>query len=86
MFEEPDFRSRRWHRDIVRAFRKTMLWIVAADSELDFYKLKGLHFEKLIGRRAGQCSMRLNDQCRLIVRIETKDGKSIVIIEIVDYH
>lgn len=49
--------------------------------------MKSLHFEKLKGQRAGQRSIRLNRQWRLIVVIEHDDqGKSIVVLDIEDYH
>jgi proteic killer suppression protein len=41
----------------------------------------------LKGARADQHSIRLNDQWRLILHFRTgDDGKSVVVIEIVDYH
>jgi len=46
-----------------------------------------LHFEKLKGSRAGQHSIRLNDQWKLIFRIETDtEGRLLIIVKIVDYH
>ncbi len=48
--------------------------------------MKSLHYEKLRGDREGQHSMRLNDQWRLVLRIEVAVGKTAVIIEVVDYH
>jgi len=72
--------------DIVKAFRKRMQFIRAAASERDFYAAKLLHFEKLSGAMAGQHSMRLNDQFRLVLRIEKEPTKVVVIVELVDYH
>ena len=86
MYEDDGFRSKRWHRDIVRAFRKVVGWIADAESEIDLYALKSLHFEKLKGDRSGQHSLRLNYQFRLIVCIETRGQRTVVVIEIVDYH
>jgi proteic killer suppression protein len=72
---------------IVKAFRKRMQLIRAAVDERAFYAMKSLHYEKLQGDRSGQCSMRLNDQWRLILRIrQGDDGKSVVVISILDYH
>lgn len=73
--------------EIAKAFRKRMQLIRAAPDERDFYALKSLHFEKLQGNRVGQCSMRLNEQWRLILRFERRaNGKVVVIISIADYH
>lgn len=62
-------------------------YIESAPDSRDFYQLRSLRFEKLSGNRAGQYSLRLNDQWRLIIRIEQDDqGQEIVVVEIVDYH
>lgn len=62
-------------------------FLSAAESELDLRAYKALHFEKLVGDRAGRHSIRLNRQWRLIVRIETDpNGQLLIIVEIVDYH
>lgn len=72
---------------IVKAFRKRMQLIRAAADERAFYAMKSLHYEKLKGDREGQHSMRLNDQWRLILRVETDEtGKLAVIVSIIDYH
>ena len=72
---------------IVKAFRKRMQLIRAAVDERAFYAMKSLHYEKLQGEFAGQNSMRLNDQWRLIVRLEEDDaGKQVVVVSIADYH
>ena len=72
---------------VVKAFRKRMQFIRAAVDERAFRAMKSLHYEKLQGDRAGQCSMRLNDQWRLILRIrQESDGKCVVVVSIIDYH
>lgn len=74
-------------QSIVKAYRKRIQVIRAALDERDFYALKSLHFEKLKGDREGQSSMRLNDQWRLILKIEkAENGKTVVVISIADYH
>ena len=72
---------------IVRAYRKRMQQIRAADDERDLYVLKSLHFEKLKGNRAHQRSIRLNDQWRLILEIIAGRPKNrIRVCGIEDYH
>lgn len=72
---------------VVRTFRMRMQLIRSAANELDFYALKSLHYEKLKGNRSHQRSMRLNRQFRLILELERlKDGTTIVVIGIEDYH
>lgn len=76
-----------YERGVVKAFRKRMQLIRAADDERDFYALKSLHFEKLKGNRAESYSMRLNDQWRLVIKFRSeKSGKVVVVIDIEDYH
>ena len=72
---------------IVKVYRKRLQFIDAAVDERAFYSLKSLHFEKLVGDRVGQYSMRLNQQWRLILKIEKNlEGKLVVIVSIEDYH
>jgi len=72
---------------VVKAFRKRMQQIRAATDERTFHALRSLNFEKLKGGREGQYSMRLNDQWRLIVKLEgTAPNKVVRVVEIVDYH
>jgi toxin HigB-1 len=72
--------------NVVKAFRKVVQAIVAAADERDLYAMKSLHYEKLKGDRSHQRSLRLNQQFRLIVELEQHNGKTVAIIEIVDYH
>jgi proteic killer suppression protein len=72
--------------NVVKAYRKVVQAIVAAADERDLYGLKSLHYEKLKGDRSHQRSLRLNQQFRLIVELERHNGKTVAIIEIVDYH
>jgi len=72
---------------VVRAFRKRMQVIRAAEDERAFYALKSLHFEQLKGDRDKQHSMRLNGQWRLILElVGTRTDKVVFVISIEDYH
>lgn len=72
---------------VENAFRKRIQLIDAASDERALFRMRSLRFEKLKGERFGQCSMRLNDRWRLIVRLVKKPtGKTVAVIEIVDYH
>lgn len=72
--------------DVAKAFRKRMQFIRAAIDERTFYAMKSLHYEKLKGDREGQRSMRLNDQWRLILRVEVSEDRTVVVISIADYY
>jgi proteic killer suppression protein len=84
--EDAAFTPKKWGRDVIKAYRKTIQRIVAAQDERDLYALRGLRLEQLQGDRAGQHSMRLNDQFRLIVTFKTDGDRVTVVIEVVDYH
>lgn len=72
---------------ITRGFVKQLRLIRTAPDERAFYQWKSMHFKKLVGDRAGQYSIRLNDQWRLVFRFEGKGPKKVVVVqEIADYH
>lgn len=74
-------------QEIVRAYRKRLQQIRGFRDERDFQALRSLNFEKLKGDRAGQHSIRLNLQWRLILEIRGDHPCKVVgIIEVVDYH
>lgn len=78
---------RRYHPDLLKAFRRVVDMIAAAPDERTLYGLRGLRLEKLRGGRAHQYSVRLNDQFRLILEMDRDEqGTYVTIVEIVDYH
>jgi len=74
-------------RSVVRAYRKRVQFIRAAQDERDLRAWKSLHLEKLKGARQHQYSIRLNEQFRLILEF-VGDGpdKRLRIVGIEDYH
>ena len=73
--------------DVANSFFEIMDIIAAAKDERDLYALKSLHFEKLVGNRQGQHSLRLNIQWRLIVTIEkVAQEKWVVVISIENHY
>ena len=82
---ESETDARRYPSEVVDGFFEAMSVIKAATDERDLYALKGFHFEKLKGQRgkAGERSLRLNKQWRLIIRVEQDgQGKLILILDI----
>ena len=72
---------------VVKAYRMRVQFIRCALDERDFYAMKSWRFEKLKGNRGHQCSIRLNDQWRLIVELDGKGADKIVVVKsIEDYH
>jgi proteic killer suppression protein len=85
--QEADFRPKQWGRDLVVAYRKKIQVLDSAMDERDLRAMRSLNLEKLKGNRAGQYSIRLNDQFRLILTFHTEDdGRVVVVLELVDYH
>ena len=86
MAYDPSYKGKR-AAALVKALRKVLTWILQADSSRDLRTMKSLRFEKLKGKRKHQCSLRLNDQYRLIIELESADREQMVrIIDIEDYH
>ena len=72
---------------LLKQFRKAMYRLRAAADERDLRGFKGLRFEKLKGDRAGQYSARVNQQMRLILEIEHREGGNVLVIkDLTDYH
>jgi proteic killer suppression protein len=73
--------------EIVRGFRKVVQIVRAALDERDLYRVRGLRFEKLKGKRKHQHSLRINDQWRVIVGLRGEGSvKRVGVVEIADYH
>jgi proteic killer suppression protein len=74
--------SRRLPTDIQRTARRKLLQLQAATQLLDMAVPPGNRLEALKGGRAGQHSIRINDQWRICFRWESGAHG----VEIVDYH
>ena len=84
-----------WNGDDTKAARKTCpktLWSVAvrkldmlnaAHGEKDLQAPRGNRFERLKGALSGRCSIRINDQYRIVFRWQAGDATD---VEITDYH
>lgn len=72
---------------LIKAARRQLQKILAANDERDLREVKSLHYEKLKGNRSGERSIRLNKQWRLILRIEDDASPpKVVVVGIEDYH
>lgn len=76
-------RSRKLPLDIQRTARRKQLYLEDAEDLRDLLAPPGNRLEGLHGDRAGQYSIRINDQWRVCFR--WVDGKAHE-VEIVDYH
>jgi proteic killer suppression protein len=68
---------------VARAALRKLLILDAAETLADLRVPPGNRLEKLSGNRAGQHSVRVNDQWRICFRWENGDAYD---VEIVDYH
>ncbi len=75
-------RAPRLPPDVVRRARLKLAWLDAAVSLADLRVPPGNRLEPLAGDRAGQHSIRVNDQWRLCFRWENGAHD----VELVDYH
>jgi proteic killer suppression protein len=76
-------RIKRLERKLQRAALRKLAVLDAADSVNDLRVPPGNHLEKLTGARAGQYSIRINDQWRICFRWDNGDAHD---VEITDYH
>ena len=86
LFENNDNLGKpKYSSDVVKKYIKTVILISLAESILDLYRFKGLHFEKLSN---GLHSVRVDQKYRLEFSIE-KDRieiKNIILIEALSNH
>ena len=75
--------SKKLPKDIQRTARRKLLYIDDAEDLRDLLAPPGNRLEKLKGDRAGQYSIRINDQCRICFKWSGNKAKD---VEIVDYH
>ena len=76
-------RVRRCPADLMRPMLRKLAQLDAAEQLEDLRVPPGNRLEKLRGDRAGQHSIRINDQWRICFRWKTGDAHD---VEIVDYH
>lgn len=76
-------RVRRWSLELQRAALRKLLILDAAETLNDLRSPPGNRLEKLAGDRAGQYSIRINDQWRICFRWYEGDAYD---VEIADYH
>ncbi|MEN8183088.1 MAG: type II toxin-antitoxin system RelE/ParE family toxin [Myxococcota bacterium] len=76
-------RSRRLPADVQRRAHRKLLLLDAAEALQDLRVPPGNHLERAAGKRAGQHSIRINDQWRVCFRWGRGDAYD---VEITDYH
>jgi proteic killer suppression protein len=72
---------------VIKSARRKLTVLRAATDDRSLRNWKSLRYEKLKGNREGQRSIRINDQYRMVFRLD--DGTApptITILSIEDYH
>jgi proteic killer suppression protein len=75
--------SKKLPLDIQRTARRKLLYLEDAEDLQDMHAVPGNRLEKLKGERAGQYSIRINDQWRICFEWTDQKARN---VEIVDYH
>ena len=75
--------SKKLPTDIQRSARRRLLFLDNAENLQDIQAVPGFRLEKLIGDRAGQYCIRINDQWRICFDWINNRASN---VEIVDYH
>jgi proteic killer suppression protein len=70
-------------KDIQRTARRKLIYLDDAEDLHDLLAPPGNRLEKLKGKRAGQYSIRINDQWRICFQWVDNKARN---VEIVDYH
>ena len=76
-------RVKKFDRPLQRAALRKLTLLDAAESLDDLRAIPGNRLEKLVGDRAGQYSIHVNDQWRLCFRWIDGDASD---VEVTDYH
>lgn len=78
--------KRKYSIEVINQYKKKISILISIGSLEALKPFRGLNFEYLKGDRKGQCSIRLNDQYRLIF-VPTKDGNiQILLIKEISKH
>ena len=75
--------SNKLPKDIQRTARRKLIYLDDAEDLQDLLAHPGNRLEKLKGDRAGQYSIRINDQWRICFKWVSNKARD---VEIVDYH
>lgn len=72
---------------VIKSARRKLTVLRAAIDDRSLRNWKSLHYEKLKGERAGERSIRLNDQFRMVFELdEQTEPQTVTILAIEDYH
>jgi proteic killer suppression protein len=73
-------------KDIIKQFKKKVQLLTVISSIEKLKQFRGLNFECLKADRKGECSIRLNDQYRLIFEQKSEAEISIILVNEISKH
>ena len=73
-------------KDIIKQFKRKVELLIGIDNIMQLRQFRGLYFEHLKGNRRSECSIRLNDQYRLIFEQKNKDEIEIILVNEISKH
>ena len=72
---------------VIKSARRKLTVLRAAPDDRTLRNWKSLHYEKLKGGRAGERSIRINKQYRMVFTLDSEtDPQTITILAVEDYH
>lgn len=72
---------------VIKSARRKLTVLRAAPDERTLRNWKSLHYEKLKGDRAGERSIRINKQYRMVFTLDSEtDPQTITVLAVEDYH
>lgn len=87
LIETPRAAETRLPVAVIHSARKKLNVIRAAPDERTLRNWKSLHYEKLLGDRSEQRSIRLNDKWRMVFRLDNQSvPPKVCVISVEDYH
>lgn len=73
-------------KEIIKQFKKKVEILISISNILQLRQFRGLNFEYLKGDRKGECSIRLNDQYRLLFEQKSENEIEIILINEISKH
>jgi proteic killer suppression protein len=78
--------KRNYPKAVIKQYKSKVQLLLSLPKLEDLAKFRGLNFEHLKGDRKGQCSIRLNDQYRLILIPLTEYSVQVVVVNELSKH
>lgn len=73
-------------KDIIKQFKKKVEILISITNITQLRQFRSLNFEFLKGDRKGECSIRLNDQYRLVFEQKSKHEIEILLVNEISKH